>query len=257
MLQTKNLSRSSRRFTAFSILAAALAAPAAMADVADLSKGYQILLNRGFQLQGLTTKDNGFHLQPVANGGTFTGGYSDIGYNTVNWVFASTNNPNSNVTALGAAPGVPWARWVDQEADMAPMGDEGPYMSNLVGLAMADEQDLNNQAIRDAAVGWFNRATPNPAYANTLLYTNSFGGQVQDNPLIDFVNRAHPDMMSFDAYPFQSQWVAGGTGNPKDYTPLPAYATTNLFYSELRRYRDISRAFNIPFSAYMQTFSSV
>ena len=64
-------------------------------------------------------------------------------------------------------------------------------------------------------------------------------------------------MMSFDAYPFQSQYVAGGTGNPKDYTPLPAYATTNLFYSELRRYRDISRAFSIPYSAYMQTFSSV
>src|SRR5204863_749585 len=97
-----------------------------------ICSSYVVIL--GFQLQGLTTKDNGFHLQPVANGGSFTGGYYDIGYNTVNWVFASTNNPNSNVTALGAAPGVPWARWVDQEANMPPRGDEGPYMSNLVGL---------------------------------------------------------------------------------------------------------------------------
>src|SRR5437016_14429903 len=153
---------------AASIAAGSLVATSAVkAQTTSLSKGYQILLNRGFQLQGLTTKDNGFHLQPVANGGTFTGGYYDIGYNTVNWVFASTNNPNSNVTALGAAPGVPWARWVDQEANMPPLGDEGPYMSNLVGLAMADEQDLNNQAIRDAAVQWFNDSTPNPAYANT------------------------------------------------------------------------------------------
>src|SRR5207248_120820 len=217
---------------------------------AQLSKGNQIMVNRGFQLQGLVTKDNGFNFYPqphVPADGTFTGGYYDIGYNTVNFVFASTNNPNSNVDMLGAAPGVPWARWVDQEADMPPMGNEGPYMSNLVGLAMADEQDLNNQTIRDAAVGWFNRSTPNPAYANTLLYTNSFGGQVQDNPLIDFVSRAKPDMMSFDAYPFKSQYVSGGTGIPTDYTPLPDWATITPYYSELRRYRDISRAFSIPF----------
>jgi hypothetical protein len=224
-----------------------------------LSKGYQILLDRGFQIQGLVTKDNGFHFQPeLLPDNTYTGGYYDVGYNTVNWVFAgSGNSPNSNVTALGAAPGVPWARWVDSEANMPPIGGEGPYMSNLVGLAMADEQDLNNPTIRDAAIGWFNRATPNPAYANTLLYTNSWGGQVADGPLIDFVNRAKPDMMSFDAYPFRAQWVSGGTGNPADYAPLPTWSTMTPYYSELRRYRDISKAFGIPFSSYMQTFSSV
>src|SRR4051812_13852840 len=37
--------------------AAALAAVAESAGAQTLSKGYQILLNRGFQLQGLTTKD--------------------------------------------------------------------------------------------------------------------------------------------------------------------------------------------------------
>ncbi len=67
-----------------------------------LSKGYQILLSRGFQIQGLVTKDNGFHLEPeLLSDSTYTGGYFDIGYNTVNWVFAgSGNSPNSNVTAL-------------------------------------------------------------------------------------------------------------------------------------------------------------
>jgi hypothetical protein len=130
-------------------------------------------------------------------------------------------------------------------------------MSNLVGLSLADEQNLNDTGIRDAAVQWFNNATANPAYANTLLYTNSFGGQVNDTALIDFTSRAHPDMMSFDTYPFKAQYVAGGTGDPKDYTPIPGYATITPFYGELRRYRDISKAFNIPFSAYMQTFSSV
>jgi len=213
-----------------------------------VSKGFQILIDRGFQRQGLVTKDNGFHL---------TTGYYDIGYNTVNWLYASTNNPNSNVDALGPAPGAPWGRWVDSEADMPALANESAYMSNLVGLSLADEQDLNNPTVRDAAVTWFNHVTPNPAYANTLLYTNSFGGQVNDGALIDFTARAQPDMMSFDTYPFKSQYVSGGTGNPADYTPIPGYATITPYYSELRRYRDISRAFNIPFSAYMQTFSSV
>src|SRR5438045_6656147 len=171
-------SRTQSFSTRLAIAAAALGAFATSASAQTLSKGYQILLNRGFQLQGLTTKDNGFHLQPAANGGTFTGGYLDVGYNTVNWLYGSTNNPNSNVSALGPAPGIPWARWVDNEADMPPVGSEGPYMSNLVGLSLADEQNLNDPAIRDAAVAWFNRATANPAYANTLLYTNSYGGPV-------------------------------------------------------------------------------
>src|SRR5206468_3015695 len=118
-------------------------------------------------------------------------------------------------------------------------------------------QNLNDQATRDAAVGWFNRAQANPAYAHTLIYTNSWGGEVADGNLIDFVNRAKPDMMSFDTYPFQSQWVSGGTGVPADYAPLPDWNTITPFYSFLRTYRDISRGAGIPFSAYMQTFSSV
>lgn len=245
--------------TSYVAIALAVAMLAARLQAQGLSKGYQILLSRGLQMQGLVTKDNGFHLEPeLLSDSTFTGGYFDIGYNTVNWVFAgSGNSPNSNVTALGAAPGIPWARWVDQESDMPPLGNEAAYMSNLVGLAMADEQDLNNSSIRDAAVAWFNDANANPVYAHTLLYTNSYGGQVADAPLVDFVSRAHPDMMSFDAYPFKSQYVSNGTGNPADYTPLPTWQTMTPFYSELRRYRDISKSFGIPYSAYMQTFSAV
>jgi hypothetical protein len=250
-----------RRRASLGVIVATVALVASLSGpvhAQTVSKGYQILLNRGFQNQGLTTRENGFHLQPeLLPDSTYTGGYFDIGYNTVNWVFAGSNNPNSNVTALGAAPGLPWARWVDHEANMPPLGDEGPYMSNLVGLAMADEEDLNNPTIRNAAVNWFNNAKANSAYTNTILYTNSYGGQVQDSPLIDFVNRAHPDMMSFDAYPFKSQYVSGGTGIPKDYTPLPTWSTMTPFYAELRRYRDISKSFGIPFSVYMQTFSSV
>jgi hypothetical protein len=254
--------KSPRRVVLIAAAVAAFAAgESAIAQTANLSKGYQILLNRGFQIQGLSIKENGFHLTPAANGATFTGGYYDVGYNTVNWAYSNvSNNPNSNVSSLGAAPGVPWARWVDAEANMPPIGDEGPYMSNLVGLSLADEQDYNNQSIRDAAVAWFNRAQANPAYANTLLYTNHWGGQLADGNLIDFVNRAHPDMMSFDTYPFQSQWVGGGNGNPNDanvYKPLPDWQNMQPFYTFLRTYRDISKASGIPFAAYTQTFSSI
>ena len=58
-------------FVAASLVLVGIYAPA---SGQTLSKGYQVLLNRGFQNAGLVTKDNAFHLQPVSNGPSLTGG---------------------------------------------------------------------------------------------------------------------------------------------------------------------------------------
>src|ERR1035437_9058966 len=47
---------------------------------AQLSKGYQILLNRGLQLQGLVQWDDYFHLDT----------YSNANYTSVNWGWTSS-----------------------------------------------------------------------------------------------------------------------------------------------------------------------
>jgi hypothetical protein len=68
-----------------------------------------------------------------------------------------------------------------------------------------------------------------------------------DPQLGDFINRAHPDMLCFDGYPWQSDYTTG--------TPIGGPPTS--WYSELRRYRAWGATYNIPFGVYRQTFHSV
>ena len=61
---------------------------------AQLSKGYQILLNRGLQLQGLVQWADFFHLDT----------YSNANYTSINWGWGSV--PDS----MDATTGEPWSR---------------------------------------------------------------------------------------------------------------------------------------------------
>src|ERR1035438_2594021 len=60
---------------------------------AQLSKGYQILLNRGLQLQGLVQWADYFHLDT----------YSNANYTSINWGWGSV--PDS----MDATTGEPWS----------------------------------------------------------------------------------------------------------------------------------------------------
>jgi hypothetical protein len=212
--------------------AIAIAAPA----LADPGKADRILRSRGIQIQGMVTNGDVFHLST----------FQDANYTTINWIF------DSNVDLHGTAPGVPWARWVGDIAQMPPVGAESAYMSQLVELQLADEKDLNNPTVRQQAIDWFNAVRAN--FPNTILSTNSFGGQVNDAALADFIARAKPDLVSFDTYPWHSTYVPGPNGGTAG-TPLPAVPTS--WYGELRRYRVHTLNAGIPFGVYRQTFHAV
>lgn len=196
---------------------------------AQVGKANQIFINRGLQLQGLVQYNDFFHL----------GTYQAANYTSINWGWTSAPN------LTGPAPGFPWSRWVSAQTNMPPQNGEASYMSQLVMLQLADELNLNDDTTRTGLVNWFNAVETN--FPNTILYANNYGGQVSDAALGDFIARAHPDMISFDLYPFKSDY---GTG-----TPLGGPPTS--FYSELRRYRAWGLGANIPFAAYMQTFHAV
>jgi hypothetical protein len=207
---------------------AALMAPAAPGQTP--SKGNQILINQGLQVQGMVTSFDPFHLST----------YQAANYSSVNWLW------DSNSTAQGTAPGaIPWTRWVrdhygsDQTPEMPPRGSEAGYMSKLIGLQLGDEANLNDDATRTYYVNWFNSVRA--AYPNTILYTNNYGGQVTDAALGDFITRARPDMLSFDTYPFQP---GGG----------PAGGSPTNWYGDLRRYRVYAADNNIPLATYRETF---
>jgi hypothetical protein len=208
--------------------------------VAQISKGNQILLTRGLQVEGLVVTYDTFHLST----------YSNANYTAVLWLWDSPRSYN-NMAPLGPAPGFPWARWVYDESDMPPLGQEAPYLSQLVNLQLADEWNLNDDATRTRAVNWFTSVRSN--WPNTILSANNWGGQVSDGNLLDFITRAQPDMICFDTYPWQSVWDV----NAPNHTGPPIGGPPTQWYGHLRTYRDIARAFNIPFGSYVQTFHAV
>lgn len=223
-----------KRFGAVLVCAALLTgAPAARAE---LSKGHRILIQRGLQTQGMATEDDVFHLAT----------YQNANYSTINWLW------ESNVTHHGTAPGYPWVRWVGDENQMpgavgAP-ATETPYLSQLVSLQLGDEWHLNDPGVRDRAVNWFKAIRSQ--WPNTILYMNSYGGQVNDAALGDFISRAQPDMLSFDTYPFKNDYT---THQPS----APAFGSPTSWYGELRRYRVYALNARIPLAIYRQTFHSI
>lgn len=131
-------------YRALPVLALMFLAPSlAAADaLSDLDRGHRLLLERGLQLQALILDTGPLDLST----------WADSNFTTANlWALP-------NMVTLGAAPGIPWARWfggheVDVNPDLSPA--EQPYLSNLVSVQLGDEQDLNNTEARQRTVDAF------------------------------------------------------------------------------------------------------
>lgn len=197
-------------------------------DLSSLDKGHRLLIQDGLQVLGLVNTGDVFHEST----------YQAANYTSVLW-WQAGSDPS-------AAPDMPWVRSVPdptQMPDQTP-SEQGAYMNKLVALQLGDEQYMDgNPTLFNQTVQWFQQAQSNPAYANTILYLNSWGSELSDATLSNFIATAHPDMMSFDTYPWvQGQDPAGGS--PTDW------------YTWLRRYHVYANAYNIPFGVWRQTYQS-
>jgi hypothetical protein len=211
----------------------------------QLSKGHRILIKRGLQLQGLSQDD--CYLTLVT--------YSNANYTSIDWI-NSPGTHSSRPDWMGPPPGFPWARWAADETQMPPQitpygGDETPYTNQLLAITLADEWNLNDDATRTRLVNWFLSVKTN--WPNTLLYHNNYGSQVDDFHLADFYTRAHPDMLCFDTYPWQSVYDI----NASNHTGAPIPGPPTGWYGDLRRYREHARGASIPLGLYRQTFHAV
>ncbi|MDB6123984.1 MAG: hypothetical protein JWQ71_2977 [Pedosphaera sp.] len=200
----------------------------AQTSSAQVSKGNQILINRGLQIQGMVNTGDIFHL---AN-------YTNAHYTAINWIF------NSDTSQMGPAPSFPWGRWVSDITNMPPVGSEASNMSQLVSLSLSDEPYLDSNYYFTNMLHWF--TTVQSSYPNTILYINNWGGEVTDGTLSSFIAQARPDMITFDLYPWQL-----------DYTTRVPISLSQQWYGELRRYRAWASTYNIPFGIYRQTFHAV
>src|SRR6266478_4775779 len=68
---------------------------------AQLSKGFQIVINRGLQLQGLSQDDCYLHLDT----------FSNANYTSIEWINSISPAHSSRPDWMGPAPGFPWSRW--------------------------------------------------------------------------------------------------------------------------------------------------
>lgn len=193
---------------------------------AQISKGYQLLIDHGFQLQGNVSSTDPFHLTT----------FSNANYTTMHWMWDSVPSD------MGPAPGFPWASWIRSIDEMPPRTGESPYLSQLVMLQLGDEWNLNDDNTRTQLVNWFTTVQSN--WPSVILFHNNFGGQVGDSQLYDFYTRAHPDMLCFDSYPFR----VDGSDNVSD--------TLMNWYGDLRRYRQHAWGAGIPLCTYLQMFQS-
>lgn len=207
---------------------------------AQVSKGHRILIEQGLQIQGMVAPYDPFNFST----------YQAANYTSINWIW------DSSVDDQGAAPGaMPWSRWVRSRAEMPPRGptvygpDESPYMSKLFAIQIGDEANLNNDAIRNDYINWYNEIrAANPTWLqHTMLWNNNFGGQVSDAALDDFIQRAKPDIIGFDTYPYTKNETTQAPNGPPHGSPW-------TWYSDMRRYRQHALGAGIPFSVYRQTF---
>lgn len=202
------------------ILVAAVSARPVYAQT--LSKGHRLLLERGIQLQAMVDPNSPFHIDT----------YRAAGLNGVAWIWTSDSS------LLGPAPGFPWMRWTGSPADMPCTPSEQPFCSNLVAVQLGDEQDLNNPSVRTATAAWY--ASVRDRFPDALLYSNSYGGQLTNPSLDDFIRTSRPDMLSFDTYPFRPDGPTGGSPTP--------------LYGDMQRYRKFALGYGVPYGMYTQTF---
>ena len=208
------------------VILALLRCPAWAAEAAEapsLDKGHRILIERGLQIQALVFNDLPFDLKQL----------KAANFTAVNWGWAS------KMSLLGPPPGFVWTRWIKGAEETGLTPAEQPYASNLIALALADEQNLNDAPVRDAAARWFE--TVRPKFPNAILYTNQYGGQVTNENMGAYMAACKPDMLCFDTYPFV-----------KD-APGPGGSPTN-WYGDAQRYRKLALGIGVPYGLWIQTF---
>ena len=108
-------------------------------------------------------------------------------------------------------------------------------------VQLGDEQNLNDPTIRANTAARF--ANIRDDFPDTILYCNSYGGQLTNENLGLFIQTSQPDMLSFDTYVLRTDVpLVGGSLRP--------------LYGDMQRYRKWALGFGLPYAMYSQTYHS-
>ena len=191
-----------------------------LAEVPDiterLSRGHNILLQRGLQIQAITVPDLA----------------SDGGFDSARW--AESNFTTAHVWShrypetMPAAPGIPWGllqdnTWLYNDLSLL----DYPYVPTLVSQQFGDEQSIEDPVeLAALAAGMASWHVKHP---HVITYTNQGGGQHTFAAMQNYMQVVQPDMLCADSYVFD--------GNRPGGSPT-------VLYSEVQKYRQLGLAGN-------------
>ncbi len=138
-----------------------------------LTKGHQILLDRGLQIDTLIIASDNW-----ANAA---------------WAASKFTTPNLS-GGRPVTPGDPWAIFGGTSIAL-----DDPYIPGLIAWAYKDEQDISDPAQVAEAKAWIE--TYRPHLPNTLLFTNQ-GSRSDIDDMRRYTQEVRPDMVHCDAYPW-------------------------------------------------------
>jgi len=207
-----------------------------------VSRGRQILLDRGLQLQTLVMPNQpNFPASPGLND---TALWLSANFTTIN-LWQSWNSFNQPLMASLPA-GTPWSRTSAQYGDL--YEDELPRVADFVSFQYKDEQP-QTQEVLDEEREFF--AYWNSAYPNAIAHTNFSYQQLDAAELASFMSYTKPDMLMFDFYP--SFFFSTG----------PDPSSRETWYSSMQLYRtaglagiDGTGTEPIPYAQYLANFRS-
>ncbi len=198
----------------------------------ELGRGERILQQRGLQIQAVVTpyiNSRPFDLSIFAKS-NFTG---------ISIIPDDRNIPLSRT--LGSAPGM-------QFGLQLPNGSlnslELPFLPNLVGLQMSDEQDITDPFELDMAKATL--ANWRTLYPNTIGFLNQRTGFTVAQ-LQNYISYVKPDMLMYDWYPFNGT-VVGGSPTANFYNFMQIWRQAALGG------HDGTGKHPIPYGQYLQTF---
>jgi len=210
-----------------------------------VSRGRQILLDRGLQLQSLVMPNQ--PKVPASPGLSDTAQWLSANFTTIN-LWQSWNSFNQPLMASldSLQPGTPWSRTSAQYGDL--YEDELPRVADFVSFQYKDEQPQTPEVLNEERAFF---AYWKYAYPNTIAHTNFSYQQLDAAGLASYMSYTKPDMLMFDFYP------SFFFSNPPDTS------SRETWYSTMRLYRtaglagiDGTGTEPIPYAQYLANFRS-
>jgi hypothetical protein len=199
-------------------------------SAATLDHGHQVLLQKGFQVQAYV---GGGQSSPLTNS---------------RWAQSNFTSPVF-VGSANLPSGTNFGRMTTNLPSVWPVLQPGEDVSKAVNLQWRDEQRLDATNIAEAQSVF---ASWKSSYPSAMVYTNQSGTQESTDTLGHYIDTAHPDMLSFDTYPFNGSLTGG---SPKNW------------YQDLQKYRRLSLGWRdgnttapsgptMPYSVFLQTYTN-